>query len=193
MGLRKPDAAAYAHVVDALGSPAERCVFVDDRAGNCDAAREAGKREIIRRYFRYACDEALGLAEPVPDGPSTRAFLETARDDLVKAISEINRTARKRFAETFEEVRRNYIAVFQTLFKGGKADLQLVRNLAVENGPHNVRVNAISPGLIRTDFARALWENPDILKRATAADPLRRIGRRYRGSACRLSFFHIGR
>lgn len=56
------------------------------------------------------------------------------------------------------------------------ADLQLVRNLAVENGPHNVRVNAISPGLIRTDFARALWENPDVLKRRTAGDPLRRIG-----------------
>ena len=56
------------------------------------------------------------------------------------------------------------------------ADLQLVRNLAVENGPHNVRVNAISPGLVRTDFARALWENPEILARATASDPLRRIG-----------------
>lgn len=42
MGLRKPDAAAYAHVVDVLGSPAEQCVFVDDRAGNCGAAREAG-------------------------------------------------------------------------------------------------------------------------------------------------------
>ena len=56
------------------------------------------------------------------------------------------------------------------------ADLQLVRNLAVEYGPKNVRVNAISPGLIRTDFARALWENPDILRRRTAGDPLRRIG-----------------
>ncbi len=56
------------------------------------------------------------------------------------------------------------------------ADLQLVRNLAVEHGPSNVRVNAISPGLVRTDFARALWENPDILARATQADPLRRIG-----------------
>lgn len=56
------------------------------------------------------------------------------------------------------------------------ADLQLVRNLAVENGPHNVRVNAISPGLVRTDFARALWENPDILEKRTAGDPLRRIG-----------------
>jgi NAD(P)-dependent dehydrogenase (short-subunit alcohol dehydrogenase family) len=56
------------------------------------------------------------------------------------------------------------------------ADLQLVRNLACEFGPKNVRVNAISPGLIRTDFARALWENPANLERRTARDPLRRIG-----------------
>lgn len=56
------------------------------------------------------------------------------------------------------------------------ADTQLVRNLACEYGPHNVRVNAISPGLIRTDFARALWENPEVLERRTQHDPLRRIG-----------------
>lgn len=56
------------------------------------------------------------------------------------------------------------------------ADLQLVRNLAVEYGPHNVRVNAISPGLVRTDFARALWENPETLARRVEHDPLRRIG-----------------
>ena len=56
------------------------------------------------------------------------------------------------------------------------ADVQLVRNLAVEYGPHNIRVNAISPGLVRTDFARALWENPEILKDRTSGDPLRRIG-----------------
>ena len=56
------------------------------------------------------------------------------------------------------------------------ADVQLVRNLAVELGPDNIRVNAISPGLIRTDFARALWENPQILERRTEGDPLRRIG-----------------
>jgi len=55
-----------------------------------------------------------------------RDDVEKARDDLVKAITEINRTAKKRFVETFEEVRRNYIAVFQTLFKGGRADLGLV-------------------------------------------------------------------
>ena len=56
------------------------------------------------------------------------------------------------------------------------ADFQLVRNLAAEFGADNVRVNAIAPGLIRTDFARALWENPDTLKRSTAGTPLKRIG-----------------
>jgi len=56
------------------------------------------------------------------------------------------------------------------------ADFQLVRNLAVEWGPHNVRVNAIAPAIIRTDFARALWANPEIYARAVATYPLRRIG-----------------
>ena len=56
------------------------------------------------------------------------------------------------------------------------AEAALVRNLAVEWGPKNIRVNAIAPGLIKTDFARALWENPEILKMATKGYPLRRIG-----------------
>jgi NAD(P)-dependent dehydrogenase (short-subunit alcohol dehydrogenase family) len=56
------------------------------------------------------------------------------------------------------------------------ADLQLVRNLAAEFGPSNVRVNAIAPGLVRTDFAKALWENPDILNSVTKVAALKRIG-----------------
>ena len=56
------------------------------------------------------------------------------------------------------------------------ADFQLARNLAAEFGPHQVRVNCIAPGLIRTDFARALWENPQTLQMVTSMTPLRRIG-----------------
>jgi NAD(P)-dependent dehydrogenase (short-subunit alcohol dehydrogenase family) len=54
--------------------------------------------------------------------------------------------------------------------------MALVRNLAVEWGPHNIRVNGIAPGLIKTDFARALWEDEQLLARRTAITPLRRIG-----------------
>ena len=56
------------------------------------------------------------------------------------------------------------------------ADFQLARNLAAEFGPSGVRVNCIAPGLIKTDFAKALWENPEVLKAVTRSTPLRRIG-----------------
>jgi NAD(P)-dependent dehydrogenase (short-subunit alcohol dehydrogenase family) len=56
------------------------------------------------------------------------------------------------------------------------ADMQLARNLALEFGRDNVRVNCIAPGLIKTDFARALWENPDILDHQTARQCIKRIG-----------------
>ncbi|MEA3012850.1 MAG: hypothetical protein QOD42_1395 [Sphingomonadales bacterium] len=56
------------------------------------------------------------------------------------------------------------------------ADFQLARNLAAEFGPRQVRVNCIAPGLIRTDFAKALWENPATLAAVTAHTPMQRIG-----------------
>ncbi len=56
------------------------------------------------------------------------------------------------------------------------ADFSLARSLAGEWGPKNVRVNCIAPGLVKTDFARALWEDQENLKRRTATTPLRRIG-----------------
>ncbi len=56
------------------------------------------------------------------------------------------------------------------------ADMALVRNLAVEWGKKNIRINCIAPGLIKTDFARALWENPDMLKHLENMTPIGRIG-----------------
>jgi NAD(P)-dependent dehydrogenase (short-subunit alcohol dehydrogenase family) len=56
------------------------------------------------------------------------------------------------------------------------ADIALVRNLALEHGPAGVRVNAICPGLVKTDFAKALWDNPEAAQRVNEQTPLRRLG-----------------
>ena len=56
------------------------------------------------------------------------------------------------------------------------ADMQLARNLAVEWGPHNIRVNCIAPGIIRTHFSRALWADPGRAAAFARANPLRRLG-----------------
>jgi NAD(P)-dependent dehydrogenase (short-subunit alcohol dehydrogenase family) len=56
------------------------------------------------------------------------------------------------------------------------ADLQLARNLAVELGPDNIRVNCICPGLIKTDFAKAFWDSPSSLAYLENNTPLGRIG-----------------
>ena len=56
------------------------------------------------------------------------------------------------------------------------AEHQIARNLAVEYGPHNIRVNAIAPGLVKTGFAKALWTDPVRLEAVSKRLPLRRIG-----------------
>ena len=56
------------------------------------------------------------------------------------------------------------------------ADMQLARNLAVEWGPHNIRVNCIAPGVIRTNFSKALWADPKRGEAFARHYPLRRLG-----------------
>tara|TARA_B100001540_G_scaffold5679_1_gene5006 strand:- start:328 stop:1095 length:768 start_codon:yes stop_codon:yes gene_type:complete len=59
------------------------------------------------------------------------------------------------------------------------ADVMIVKNIAAEFGNKNIRANSIAPGLIKTDFAKALWENPDILKSVLKSTPMQRIGEPY--------------
>lgn len=56
------------------------------------------------------------------------------------------------------------------------ADMQLVRNIAVEWGASKVRANCIAPGLVRTDFAKALWSDPQVLAKRLRDSPLARVG-----------------
>jgi len=56
------------------------------------------------------------------------------------------------------------------------ADVMIVKNIAAEFGYKNIRANSIAPGLIKTDFAKGLWENPDILSKVLESNPMRRIG-----------------
>ena len=56
------------------------------------------------------------------------------------------------------------------------ADIGLIRSLAVELGKFNININGLCPGIIKTDFARELWENPVILKDVEGQAPLGRIG-----------------
>ncbi|MGI3169477.1 SDR family NAD(P)-dependent oxidoreductase [Pseudooceanicola sp. C21-150M6] len=56
------------------------------------------------------------------------------------------------------------------------ADAGVARALALEWGPSNIRVNAIGPGLIKTDFAKALWEDPDRIEQINSRNPMRRMG-----------------
>jgi NAD(P)-dependent dehydrogenase (short-subunit alcohol dehydrogenase family) len=66
--------------------------------------------------------------------------------------------------------------------------MQLARKLAVELGGCNIRVNCIAPGLIKTDFARALWENPGTLARQNPMTPLGRIGEPDEVAGCAVSW-----
>jgi NAD(P)-dependent dehydrogenase (short-subunit alcohol dehydrogenase family) len=63
------------------------------------------------------------------------------------------------------------------LYGISKAGLaQLARNLAVELGPDNIRINSISPGVIETAFSKPLMDNDEVLKRRLSLTPLRRVG-----------------
>ena len=84
-----------------------------------------GRLERLGAVNHLAVEEYEQKKERLGFLQEQRADVEKARDDLVATIDKINRTARRLFRETYEDVRRNYIAVYQTLFEGGQADLKI--------------------------------------------------------------------
>ena len=125
-------------------------VFQEDQAESLLSDRR-GKLASLGPINHLALEEYETKKERLDFLESQRADVVKAKTDLEKAISEINRTARQLFASTFEEVRRNYIAVFQTLFKGGRADLQLLRtddplesNMLITAQPTGKVINHVS-------------------------------------------------
>ncbi|MGC3982741.1 MAG: SDR family oxidoreductase [Steroidobacteraceae bacterium] len=92
---------------------------------------------------------------------------------VIPAMAE-RRDGRVIITSSLSSVRGNKGIGLYGLSKAGVA--QLARNLAVEWGPANVCVNAIAPGLIRTEFAKPLLENPSVLERRLSLTPLRRAG-----------------
>ncbi len=78
------------------------------------------------------------------------------------------------FVSSIAGLRGNKNIGLYGISKAGLA--QLARNLAVEFGPQKIRVNAVSPGLIRTDFAKTMLENPEVIERRLSLTPLRRVG-----------------
>eukprot|EP01136_Pigoraptor_vietnamica_P007823 Opistho-1_new@42392 len=79
------------------------------------------------------------------------------------------------FLASIAGVRGNKSLGMYGISKAGLA--QLARNLAVEFGPDNIRVNAISPGVIDTTFAKPLTSNNEVMEKRTLLTPLRRIGK----------------
>lgn len=118
-------------------------------------------------------------------------FLDTPDDAFDKTIAvniRANMRLAKRCVPGMARAGGGAIVLVSSIaaFKGSKmlglyaltkaADTQLVRNLAVACGGDNIRVNGIAPAVVRTDFARALWEDPDREQRLAASYPLGRIG-----------------
>ena len=146
------------------------------------SSRKADVCEETAKEINAACEGQEGEAIVIPCNISDKAAMQMLVDETRNQFGKIdilvcNAATNPFFGslldipeEAFDKVMNNNIKSNHLLCN------MLVKNLAIEHGPHNVRTNAIAPGLFRTDFARALWENPEILKQSTATCPLRRIG-----------------
>jgi NAD(P)-dependent dehydrogenase (short-subunit alcohol dehydrogenase family) len=141
------------------------------------AQSEVGKIDIL--VCNAAGDPPLGPLESIEMKAFDDAMISNVRNNLFLA---------RLVAPDMIAKRDGSIIIMSSIVAGrGRAGMgiysttkaavnQLVRTMAVEWGPHQVRTNGIAPTVVRTDFSRALWEAPDALARATARVPMGRVG-----------------
>ena len=191
-------AAAGARVVISSRTAADcETVAAAIREGGGEAlavAAHMGRDEDLERLVaetRAAFGPIDTLVANAAVNPYHGPFLEVPDDAFAKTIH-VNVRANLQLAKLvmpeMRERRDGAIVIVSSIaaFKGSDrlglyaltkaADVQMVRNLAVVGGPDNVRVNGIAPALVRTDFARALWQ--DEARAAAVADSyaLKRLG-----------------
>src|SRR3984885_9097193 len=149
---------------------------------------EHGAKVVISSRKQQVCDE---VAKAINDKAGKQTALAVAanistKDDLKHLVEETNRAFGKIDTLVCNAASNPYYGAqagisddqFRKILDNNIVanHLQIARNLACEYGKHNIRVNCIAPGLIKTDFAKALWDNPETLKASTARSPLLRIG-----------------
>ena len=182
---RKADAceAAVAEINDLVGRKAAISVPANIAAKEALQQLVDRTREAFGKIDALVCNAASNPYFGPSDGISDDQFMKILQNNVISnhwLISMVAPEMRKRrdgaitIVSSIGGLRASTVIGAYCISKS--ADMQMARNLAAEYGPDNVRVNTIAPGLIKTDFARALWENPDILKASTDRSPLKRIG-----------------
>nr|WP_281416228.1 SDR family oxidoreductase [Deinococcus aestuarii] len=163
---------------------------IEAQAMPCDVRNRAGLAELVAGTVRHfggldAVVHAAGVAPHAgPMGEATedewaltmRVNLEAAwhLSTLVRGPLFARGSGSVTFVSSIAGVRGNRSLSVYGVSKAGVT--QLARNLAVEWGPQHIRVNSVSPGLIRTAFARPMLERPEVMERRLALTPLRRGG-----------------
>ena len=185
ISARKPDRleAAAAEINDAVG--ATRAIAVPCNTGDKEqlqalvsqARDKVGPIDIL--IGNAGANPYYGPSSEIPDDAYDKTIRVNVQSNLWLARMVVpDMIARGRGSMMFT----SSIGAFKPSLMLGTygmsklALIGLVRNLAAEFGPKGVRVNAICPGLVKTDFARELWDKPEVAARIASEIPLRRLG-----------------
>ena len=170
-------AQATAGVCGAVASEMDVARQDSIEAGVAEAITELGQIDIL--INNAAIFTAAPLVEITPEDYS-RVFDINVQGTLftMQAVARhmIAAGIRGKIINMASQAGRRGEALVAVYCASKAAVLSLPHSAGLHLIANGINVNAIAPGLIKTDFARALWENPETLKRATSTTPLRRIG-----------------